>query len=262
MRARRPHRPLPDRLRGRLPMPITHVVDIGHEETDAELRRRRRVVTATAVAGAGLLGIGLSTRPGSRAFYSTTLGVAGVWTAGGIASGPLHRGWIQLQDSSVERPVLVPLATGVAAFGGFYGAALAARRVPVLSDAIASVLDYAEEGSGPLVLATTIANGLAEEVFFRGAVYSALGQRHPVATSTAVYTVATVATRNPALVLAAAAMGTLFGLQRRASGGLQAPTLTHLTWSALMLRYLPPLFRDRDDLAGHGRWAPTRLGEG
>ncbi len=38
-------------------------------------------------------------------------------------------------------------------------------------------------------------------------------------------------------------MGTLFGLQRRASNGLQAPVITHLTWSALMVRYLPPLFR-------------------
>jgi uncharacterized protein len=38
-------------------------------------------------------------------------------------------------------------------------------------------------------------------------------------------------------------MGTLFSLQRRASGGLQAPLLTHLTWSTLMVRFLPPLFR-------------------
>jgi hypothetical protein len=38
-------------------------------------------------------------------------------------------------------------------------------------------------------------------------------------------------------------MGTLFGLQRRASGGIQAPIITHLTWATLMLRYIPPLFR-------------------
>jgi hypothetical protein len=42
-------------------------------------------------------------------------------------------------------------------------------------------------------------------------------------------------------------MGTLFGLQRRATQGLQAPALTHLTWSALMVRYLPPLFRRAHD---------------
>ena len=55
---------------------------------------------------------------------------------------------------------------------------------------------------------------------------------------------ATVPTRNPVLVLAAGVMGSLWGLQRRASAGLQAPVLTHLTWSTLMLRYLPPLFRE------------------
>jgi hypothetical protein len=41
-------------------------------------------------------------------------------------------------------------------------------------------------------------------------------------------------------------MGLLLGLQRRSTGGIQAPVLTHLTWSALMLRYLPPLFAGRD----------------
>ena len=64
-----------------------------------------------------------------------------------------------------------------------------------------------------------------------------------------VYTLATVATRNPALVLASVPMGLLFALQRRASGGIQAPVLSHLTWSVLMLRFLPPLFRDRPSIA-------------
>lgn len=77
--------------------------------------------------------------------------------------------------------------------------------------------------------------------------YSALGGRHPVAVSTAVYSLATTATRNPALVLASAAMGTLFGLQRRATGGVQAPILTHLTWSTLMVHFLPPLFSAEDE---------------
>ena len=105
------------------------------------------------------------------------------------------------------------------------------------------MLVFAEEGEEPLVLLTTLANGLGEEIFFRGALYAALGPDHPVLTSTAVYTLATTTTRNPALMLAAAVMGTLFGFQRRASRGLQAPVLTHLTWSTLMVRYLPPLFR-------------------
>ena len=52
----------------------------------------------------------------------------------------------------------------------------------------------------------------------------------------------TAATRNPALVLAGTATSVLFGLQRRISGGILASALSHLTWSLLMLRYLPPLF--------------------
>ncbi|MCW2622148.1 MAG: family intrarane metalloprotease, partial [Frankiales bacterium] len=141
-----------------------------------------------------------------------------------------------------------PVLTGVAAFGAFYGCALVARRIPVLEEAISGVLTYANAGNTGLVLLTTLANGAAEEVFFRGALYAAIGDQHPVLLSTGVYGLATTATRNPALVLAATAMGTLFAAQRRASGGVQAPMLTHLTWSALMLRYLPPLFRDRTPL--------------
>ena len=55
--------------------------------------------------------------------------------------------------------------------------------------------------------------------------------RNPALWSTTAYALATTATRNPALVLAAGAMGTLFGMQRRATGGVQAPILTHLTWA-------------------------------
>lgn len=235
------------RLRARLdrllPKPLSHVVRTEHDESAAVRRRRRRVVAATAVVGAGLLGASLSTRPGSRGFYLSTATVAGAWTVGGLASGPLHLGWIETRDATLKRPVLTPIATGVGVFGLFYGAALVARRIPVLDAALADVLLFADEGDDRLVLLTTLANGLGEEVFFRGALYAALRDHSPVVSSTVIYTLATTTTRNPALVIAAAAMGSLFGLQRRASGGLQAPAITHLVWSALMLRYLPPLFR-------------------
>ena len=228
----------------RLPMPLTHVVPVAHEETPAVVRRRRRAVAGASVVGAGLLGASLSAKPDSKAFYGLTLATAATWTLGGLASGPLHLGWIQSRDRNLRRPVVTPLATGVGAFGFFYACGLAARRIPVLDEAIARVLVFADEGSSPLVVLTTAANGLGEEVFFRGALYAALPPEHRVAASTAVYALTTTATRNPALVLAAGVMGTLFGLQRRASGGLQAPVLTHLTWSVLMLRFLPPLFRE------------------
>ncbi len=240
-------RTLRRRLRGRVPMPLTHVAPVTHHESPAVSRRRRRVVAGVSVVGAGLLGASLSTRPGSKQFYGATLAVAGVWTAGGLLSGPLHLGWIQGHDRQLRRPVVTPIVTGAGAFGFFYACALVARAIPPLDRAISRVLVFAEEGDEPLVLLTTLANGLGEEVFFRGALFSAFGGDRPVLTSTAVYTLATATTRNPALVLAAAVMGTLFGYQRRASQGLQAPALTHLTWSALMVRYLPPLFRRAHD---------------
>jgi membrane protease YdiL (CAAX protease family) len=162
----------------------------------------------------------------------------------------LHLGWIENRAREYRRPVATPILTGLGAFGLFYGAAVVARRVPMLDDALTRVLAFAEEGHESLVLLTTCANGVGEEVFFRGALYTALPSSHAVAASTAVYTLATTSTRNPALVLAASAMGALFALQRRATGGLQAPLLTHLTWSTLMVRFLPRLFRGRRSYAG------------
>jgi len=235
-------------------MPLQHKAPVARPDPAPVRARRRRVVFAVSVLGAGVLGASLSTPPGSRRFYWLTLSTAGTWTVGSLVSGPLHLGWIEHRDGMLRRPVSVPILTGGGAFGFFYAAALVARRVPPLRRAVARVLRFADQGSGPLVLLTTCVNGLAEELFFRGALYTALGQRHPVLASTSVYTLATVPTRNPALVLAAGVMGGLFALQRRASGGIQASTLTHLTWSVLMLEFLPPLFRD--DTPGWGTSTP------
>jgi hypothetical protein len=107
----------------------------------AEDARRRRVVGMTAVVGAGVLGASLSTRPGSSAFYALTGVTALTWTAGGLAAGPLHRG----RTLSHRRPIVAPVLTGVGAFGAFYGAALVARRVPLLDRALSSVFRYADK---------------------------------------------------------------------------------------------------------------------
>jgi membrane protease YdiL (CAAX protease family) len=213
-------------------------------DPDAVWHRRRKIVAGTVVVGAGLLERSLSAEPDSTPFYAWSMAVASTWVVGGLASGPLHLGRELGPGGALRRPVATPIATGVGAFGVFYGCALVCRQIPVLERAISSVLTYADEGSTLPVLATTLANGAAEEVFFRGALYAAVGQR-PAVVSTAAYTATTLATKNPSLVLAASVMGSLFGLQRRTTGGIQAPLITHLTWSVLMLRFLPPLFRSK-----------------
>src|SRR5918998_2907629 len=160
--------------------PLLRRVPRDHWESDEAFRRRRRVTGATAVTGASLLGVSLSTPPGSPRFYWLTLGVAGTWVVGGLASGPLHLGRMFGPGERLRRPVLTPVISGVGAFGAFYAAALVARRIPVMDRAIGSVLSYADQGSAPLVLVTTLANGVAEEVFFRGALYAAAGTHGPV----------------------------------------------------------------------------------
>lgn len=228
--------------RDRLPRGLAHAVVRDHAESDAVRRRRVRMVAGTLAVGSALLGRSFRSQPGSREFYTETLSVAGVWTAGALLSGPLHLGWIESRDGTHARPLVTPLATGVVTFGLFSAAASVAQRIPVLEQALQRVLAFAVEGEDRLVLLTTLTNGLAEELFFRGALYAA-SPDHPVVVSTVAYTAVTASTRNPALVVAAAVMGTLFGLQRRASDGLQAPALTHLAWSTLMVRRLPRQLR-------------------
>jgi membrane protease YdiL (CAAX protease family) len=62
-----------------------------------------------------------------------------------------------------------------------------------------------------------------------------------VVISTVIYGLATVATANPMLVFAAVLLGAVLALERRASGGILAPILTHITWSMIMLFALPPV---------------------
>jgi len=223
------------------PPPPGHIPPAHAEPATA--RARRRAVTATGIGGAGLLGISLSTKAGSPQFYLLTMGLAGTWAAGALACGPLPLGTAQGQDGTQRLPVVMPVLTGVGAFGLFYAAARLARHIPPLNRAIGSVLHYTDDGSTPLVLLIAGANAVAEELFFRGALWSLVHDSHPLAKTSLAYAATTTTTRNPALVLAGTATSVLFGLQRRTSGGVLAPALTHLTWSVLMLRYLPSLFQ-------------------
>lgn len=206
-------------------------------------RSRRQIVAVSGIAGAGLLGLSFSRKPGSREFYALTVGVAGTLTAGTLLSQGRPPVATQRHGLPQARSLVAAVLAGVGAFGLFYVIAHQARRTPALERAIRTVLAYYDEGSSPLVVLTTGVNGIAEEMFYRGALWSLVADSNPIAKTTLAYTAATAATRNLALVLAGTATSLLFGYQRRATGGILKPTITHLTWSMLMLRYLPPLFR-------------------
>jgi membrane protease YdiL (CAAX protease family) len=91
-----------------------------------------------------------------------------------------------------------------------------------------------------LLLIVTVLNGIAEELFFRGGLYAAMPRRQVPLTAVA-YAIATAATGNVMLAFAALLLGVVVGLERRASGGILAPILTHLVWSVTMLYALPAI---------------------
>lgn len=211
-----------------------------HRQSDRAFRRRRVVVAVALVAGAALLGVSLSVRPGQAAFYPLTLGVAAIWAGGTALSGPVHLGYLSARGS-LRRPLLSPIVLGLLAAAVFVLGALIVREISPLRDLVNHVLAHARRGQLALILLVTLVNGVAEELFFRGALFAAIGRRHPVLISTSIYAVVTIATGNPVLVFAALVMGLLFAAQRRASGGILAPMITHLTWSTVMVLTLPPL---------------------
>jgi len=219
---------------------ITNVA-VPHNEPPGVVRRRRIVVAITLVIGAVVLGFSLRRHPGESSFYWLTVLLATVWIAGGLVSGPLHLGGINWRGRN-QRPVITGTTVGLLLGGAFVVGGLIAREIPAVATLITQVLMFAHQGSFLLIVAITVINGIAEEIFFRGALYSALGRYHPVVISTVLYVCATMASGNPMLGFAAIFLGTVCALERRASGGVLAPMLTHFVWGLIMVLALPPMF--------------------
>src|SRR5205085_8511267 len=118
---------------------------------------------------------------------------------------------------------------GVFVAGGFV-----AREITQVRDLIARVLEFYSHGTLWLLLLITLLNGVAEELFFRGALYTALGGFYPVGVSTLLYIVATLASGNLMLGFAALVLGTVCALERRAAGGVLAAVLPHSIWGVVL----------------------------
>ena len=216
-------------------------VERDHRQSDKAFLRRRIVVAITLAVGATLLGLSFSVEQGDPAFYPLTFALAVTWTLGSLLSGPLHLGHILL-GGRLRRPIVTPIAVGLLLAALFVLGALVVRTIPSLVRLSEDVLGYARLGNLWIIVMITLINGVAEELFFRGALFAAIGVRHAVLISTVLYASTTIAGGNPLLVFTAAVLGTVVALQRRASGGILAPILTHITWSLTMLFVLPPVF--------------------
>ncbi len=211
-----------------------------HSEPDSAFRRRRVVSVATLLVGAGVLAWALRIDPGDTSFYFATLALAAVWALGALLSGPLHLGRARTRTGKTDgRAVVQSLALGLLLLVPFMAGAVVVARIAFLRDPVDDLLDHAQFGSLGLVALITAVNGIAEELYFRGALYAGVGRRHAVLVTTVVYTAVTAASGIPLLVLAAAIVGLVVGLQRRVTGGILGPIVTHLTWSLGMLFLLP-----------------------
>lgn len=203
--------------------------------------RRRVVVALTSLIGALALGAALAIRPGDALFYPATIGVAVVWAVGALASGRLALGRSRSRNGRPGRAVVQGLVCGGALLLVFLAGALVVAQVPVLRGPVDGLLDHARYGSLAIVASVTALNGIAEEMFFRGATYAALPPRWRIAGSTAWYAASTLVSGVPLLTFAAVCLGLLTAFQRRATGGILGPIVSHLTWSLGMLVCLPPL---------------------
>lgn len=212
-----------------------------HAESSRQLLRRRVVVAATFVIGASVLTWALRIQPGDPLFYGATLLLAVVWTVGAFASGPMHLGRAWTRAGGTARPGVQGLALGVLMVAVFVVGGLAVAQVPVLRTPVLALLDHASAGSLPLVALLTALNSVAEELYFRGAVYAAIPRRAAVWATTVLYTLTVVGAGVPLLLVAAAALGLVTALQRRVTGGILGPVVTHLVFSLGMLLVLPPV---------------------
>ena len=220
---------------------ITRVA-IPHHEPPSVIKRRRIAVAFVLVIGAVLLGYSLGLEPGDASFYWLTLVLAAVWTIGALASGPLHLGGVRFRGRN-QRPVITGTVVGLAVGSAFVLGGLVAREIPALAGYVTRVLEFANYQTLWLMVFSILLNGIAEELFFRGALYTALEKHHPAIVSTIIYTIAIfVATRNPMLAFAALILGSVCAWERRATGGVLAPILTHMVWGLIMVLVLPPLF--------------------
>ena len=214
-----------------------------HRQSARDFRRRQLVSAGVVVVGALVLAFALGrTEPGSAQFYGATLLLAAVWAGGAYASGPLHLGRVGIDATArLLDPCSSRSSSGSASSLVFIVGAFIVRLIPPLADQVRAVLDFAGEGTSPvLLLVVTVLNGIAEEMFFRGALYASIRKRQVLITSIA-YAIATAATGNVMLAFAALVLGVVVGLERRASGGILAPILTHLVWSVTMLYALPAI---------------------
>ena len=147
-------------------------VERDHRQSDAAFLRRRIVVAATLAVGATLLGLSFSTRAGRSVVLPADLRAGRdlgdrqfrVRTAASGSHQPA---------GSARRPIFTPILVGLILAAIFAVGGLIIRTIPALASLTEDVIGYARANNLTLVFVILVVNGIAEELFFRGALFAA-----------------------------------------------------------------------------------------
>lgn len=192
-------------------------------------RRRQAWVLGGLLIGVPAQGIALHS---TTLFALLSTLAAAWWLVAGVLSGPVPLG---RRD---PRALLEGLGLGVGLVALFLAGALIVRHIPVLEFLVTAVLEQGDRAGLAVTLCLLVLGGVAEEVFFRGAVRAVL-PGSPILWGTLVYTAVMAVSFNVMLVIAALLLGLLTTWLRERYQGILVPALAHVLWTASMYLLLP-----------------------
>ena len=198
------------------------------------------IIGPSALGFFGLLWVSRSAA-GSLSFYIATFVTAALWLFSWYILGPRDF-YAKPTFKQLGRGILI----GLVAAAVFILGALVVRGIPVLAAPVTELLQNMRVDSVPLTVVTLVLNGIAEELFFRGAAHQRLrqhlNQRTAFIAQVLLYTAVTTAMGVPLLLVGSVAVSALATFEvDRNPNGLSA-TAVHLTWSLSMAFLLTPLF--------------------
>jgi membrane protease YdiL (CAAX protease family) len=219
---------------------LVNPVPRDHSETPEQLVQRRWVSAVTLAIASFLMAWTLRISPGDPALYAITLALGTTWVVGALMSGKLYLGSANYRRGGQDsRAIVQPLLVGLLLVVLFLAGAVIVAAIPALREPLLALMAHARLSILPVMVGLLFLNAVAAELFFRGGLYAATGGQHAVLITTFVFALSTVATGIPTLVVGAAVLGAVVGLQRRVTGGVLAPIITHLTWLTGMVFLLP-----------------------
>ncbi len=197
----------------------------------------RVAVIVTGVLASAALAWSLRIEAGDPWFYPATFILAAIYIVGSLVAVRLVGSRFRWHAS--RRGIRDAVVGGVLLALVFFAGAFLVRFIPFLRDPVDELLDHARVGSLVFVLITTVVNGVAEEMFYRGALWRAVKPGYRMIVTTVLYTAVTALAGVPLLAFAAAALGVLVAVLRERTQSLTPPIIAHLIWSVSMLVVLP-----------------------